>query len=91
MTIRERLMHTKSVMILTLAAIAAVLLIGAGAALLLLEGGKQCGWRTSCDAPAAAGEGGRRWYAGYGGKAHLAQAARNQPERGRRSRLLSAR
>ena len=38
MTIRERLMHTKSVMILTPAAIAAVLLIGAGAALLLLEG-----------------------------------------------------
>lgn len=41
MTIRERLMHTKSVMILTPAAIAAVLLIGAGAALLLLQGGKQ--------------------------------------------------
>ena len=41
MTIRERLMHTKPIMILTPAAIAAVLLIGAGAALLLLEGGKQ--------------------------------------------------
>ena len=40
-TIRERLMHTKSVMMLTPSAIAAVLLIGAGAALLLLEGGKQ--------------------------------------------------